>query len=193
MKLWISAITILVFSMNSNATVISYDETLQGDLVNTGNFSTNTSLGFFGIGVNTVTGTLTHTFTAGQDANDPFRFNIATDHQLNSVTLFLSHTNNIRELTFTLGDMSPFSALALVDATSTSPILAFTSVLPLTGEDEYYLSFSKLTGTSSPVIIDYTWQFEVSAVPAPAVVWLIGTGLVCLFGVSKYSARSISY
>lgn len=81
----------LIFAFETQAAVINYDETVDGDLVLTGNAATSTSLGTFDIGMNTVSGQLTYAYSSGgsvpMDVADPFRFNIAAGHQLTAVTL----------------------------------------------------------------------------------------------------------
>lgn len=162
-----------------HASVIHYDEMIQGELGNTGNANANTSVGNFDIGINTVSGSLNYTITTGEgDYTDPFRFNIIAGQELRSVSLLFSASAPLSTLTFVFLDMAPFQMLDLitVDGTSASPLSVLTSILPL-GEDEYYLSASSFSGQEG-TIVDYTWRFEVAAVPAPPTIYLLATGLL---------------
>ncbi len=184
---------VLVFSMDSNATVLNYNESIHGDISYSGNAATSKSFGYFDIGTNIVTGSLNVTFSSfGGDSIDAFRFNIANGQELTSMTLLLEHSNNIKTIGIALLDMNPFSTIVrhYIDSTTNSPLSVFNSALPL-GEDEYYLVYPSLVvGTGGPVNIDYTWKFEVSAIPEPSVILLLGCGVIGFLGSVKRKFKS---
>ena len=65
-----------------------------------------------------------------------------------------------------------------------SSALAFSAVMPETA-GTFRVNSPGSYGFTDDVSMFYTWEFEVAAVPAPAAIWLFGTGLIGLIGFTK--------
>ena len=195
----IKFVFLLVFMMSlfglASVSAATFDQDFSGDNTNP------TQLGVFAIGTTTVSGSVVDATGSAPDV-DVFSFNIAADTVLTGidVTSFAS-TDDLGFVAIDEGIGFPFNAAELGGGPDTSLFLggalfgagtdlfaAFASgalagtgfTAPL-GAGDYTIYVQQLGGA----VIDYTFSFEVAAVPLPAAVWLFAAGLMGLFGWSK--------
>jgi hypothetical protein len=183
----ILAASMLMLSGQAKAALVNYDELVSGDLVHGLPFTELTNVGTFDIGINTVSGNIMRPFG---DTSDSFLFDIAEGHQLNSATIYFFVTG-LANMSFQLAKIDDIDAqtqfynenttINLTADPTTSSALAFSAVMPETS-GTFSVNLPGNYGFTNDVFMFYTWEFEVVAVPAPAAIWLFGTGLLGLIG-----------
>jgi hypothetical protein len=188
-KLFLAA-SMLMLSGQAKAALVNYDELVSGDLVHGLPFTELTNVGTFDIGINTVSGNIMRQIGGGGDTSDSFLFDIAEGHQLNSATIYFFVTG-LANMSFQLAkiddidDQTQFynenTTISLTADPTTSSALAFSAVMPETSGTFSVNSPGNYDFTNVALMF-YTWEFEVVAVPAPAAIWLFGTGLLGLIG-----------
>jgi hypothetical protein len=189
-------ICLSLFSIASHAATVNYDELIDGDL------DGSQSL-LFDAGVNTVSGHIIELRgTATVSETDQFDFNIPAGMELVAVsvafgnlittpyTVLLDWRNQIWDSATLIAqqDIVLYDAFPPSDA-EVSPVDLFVSELPLVSGAYSFDSFASSVGGYNNTQFggewDYTLAFEVIAVPAPAAVWLFGSGLIGLIGVGR--------
>jgi len=170
----------LFITIQTHAAVVQYDESFDGDLV------PPQFIGTFDVGINTVTGSSSWP-DAGDLDIDTFEFDVPAGLVITSGQLSFSFTSS-GQISFGLiylDTLSNFGFL-IVDSSDTSPITLYASDMPL-GSGSYRMLHPENARKSpgSSLTYDYTLQFEVSAVPVPAAVWLFGSGLLGLIGIPR--------
>ena len=209
------AATAIVFSINANAEVLTFNESTDGDL--------GSDVWYFdlGYGLNTISGTTSYVDDA--DGNlltldfDGFFFGVGQNMK---VTSFTVTTNSITNTTpdqpdYVMEAGFNFSSTTIVD--TTADIFSFIN----SPDDKDYGAFelAKISGQTldlftheeqlpfftpfniddplleghydirpkylGPGIMEYTYAIEVSPVPLPAAIWMFGTGLIGLIGIAR--------
>jgi len=201
--------SIFLFTVMGMETVgaapVVYDESINGDLLDSTPF--HSSLFFtLGVGSNTFTGSAGH---SGITDFDYLGVTIDTNHTLTDITLSISNitdnsTLRLFGIRFDDPDTIPGDASETFNRTSDLESLTFTrddtesllvpfstfvfeSVVPLT-EGGYYFGMTSFSGTPLDASIDYTWTFDVTSVPLPSAVWLLGAGIIGLAMARKKKA-----
>ena len=180
-----------------SAAPLNYNESIDGDIRANSTLYASTVFDF-DIGSNTVSGN-SHIYTstsvpANTSTHDPdsFFFTLPAGSELIAVSYAYSNLDMLPDTSTLLtrfhlsnetGSLHEYFTIDFID--DASPLSAFTSSLP-TGENIY-----KMDNDGYAVTIvgggswDYTWTFDVVAVPIPAAVWLFGSGLIGLIGIAR--------
>lgn len=174
-----------VFMFNQAfAAPVNYDEAASGDIGVISGFTVFT----LDVGLNTISGSDAFT-TSGFDV-DAFSVVVPVGMSLTSVTYGFSNVNLLPGTTnLGFGNATIDNGTTVIDlystniVTATSPISMFSSLLPLSANN-YGLS-NNLRRQGDGGTWDYTWTFEVAAVPIPPALWLFGSGLLGLIGMAK--------
>jgi hypothetical protein len=179
-----SALMLFVCSYTSGmAAVVNYDESISGDLVSSegGSIDNDFSVGTFDVGLNTVSGSSSFpNLVEGFDV-DPFNYNIPDGLKATSITIVFAMDESIVHRDFWIYNYTQQVVTSqYVRFTDSSPLLSFTDIMPLAA-GKYHAIIGSASGGGT---INYTWQFEVAAVPIPAALGLFGSGLLVLIGVA---------
>ena len=206
MKIFIAA-TLSLMALNVNASTVTYDESINGDLVWGGTYGDYMHLGELGAGTNTISGDGGFNPNTGWDDFDGFRFDVASNMQIISARLTFNVTGGLTAgwhfLDMTNNDLSdrpfvdsPTTLLTDVFTQSDTTFDIFTDgTMQITSpiqSGNYIMSagsFSAPSGTEGG-FISYTFEFDVAPVPIPATVWLFGSGLIGLIGVARRKVRT---
>lgn len=200
MKFWNFALAgiVLLISNSVNAAVITYDESVNGDLA--GGLSSQTYLGNLDIGINSISGEYSWTDFLITD-DDTAAFTVSDGHQINSLFINYDYTPDYQVairlqqdigndvytdiLNFNIGLDDPSSLLNINFISSDTDILIDAS-LGVLGSGNYRLgSYGMRKNGSDPSYLNYKWSMNVSAVPVPAAAWLFGSGLIGLVGFAR--------
>jgi hypothetical protein len=172
-----------------SAAPINYDEAISGDLRATSSILSSTLLDF-GVGVNTVSGNMGSTSFSSD--NDGFFFILPDGSQIVSVSYWFGNINLLPDTSLLVTrfnlqtetrSINEYFNINIIN--DTSPLSAFSSSPPIEA-DTYLMRGDGISHTSNGGgTWDYTWTFEVAAVPIPAAAWLFGSGLLSLIGVAR--------
>ncbi len=183
---YILLISQLLFFGPLSAATFSYDEAVDGDLV----AGIPIQLFQFDVGINTVSGTSGWLQSEGWADWDPFAFSIMPGQQLTLIDLTINTIDGDgnSSVYYTLSDeygnmLSTFS-ISDYSGLYISPPMSY----PMTA-GSYYLRKTSSSSGGEGSLWDYTLSFhveQVSAVPLPAAVWLFGSGLLGLAGMSRH-------
>ena len=174
----------------SGATV--WDESVSGDLAS--DPATPTAVSFV-TGSNVVVGDV----NATSDIRDYFTFTIGSDQTLSAVTL-LSYEGNLGFTAMNVGSSSFIpgftTMLDFLGGTHTDASLIGELLLPLLGSGSLGGAgftpplgpgtYSYVIQQTSGELTSYALDFEVSPVPAPAAVWLLGSALIGVAGWRRF-------
>jgi hypothetical protein len=183
----ICVLALTISSASTSRAAVIYDESVNGDLAP---LTTGQTPLLFSPGSNVVTGNtgLTVTGTPPYPADwDSFAFTVSPSNQLFAASLSTVKTAGDltqMQFSFTLAPLPTGSNDISNDVASSAQILA--KFLPL-GPGTYYITGCSLTcQDSGPSYADYTFDFEVQAVPEPAAMLLL---LLGMFGVLTEHCR----
>jgi len=188
----IAAAMVSLLASPLSAAVLSYDESVDGDIDFFDTFSLD-------IGTNTISGS---SFVSFEDATNTFLFDgdsffelvVPTGAQVDSITYAFSNVNvQPGSNGFGVGMHTPsyIGDWEIDIQYDSSPVSILNEILPLgpsTYNFDYYVYVVQGAGPVSGGDWDYTLTFEVnelSAVPVPAAVWLFGSGLLGLVGMAR--------
>ena len=194
----------LILPAFASATPVSYNEAVSGDLVYGGR-SDVPVLFNFDAGVNTISGRMTGSSVVQSDV-DGFQFSLGSSLRLDSVTLNFSFTGTPNGTggpqqacsVYQLYSTGPRTLLNYSKALSNytnpcdqpaTPVVTsggqlWTTSLPLTG-GVYEVSNAMGTFAFGGGYIDYTYTFNVSAVPLPGAFGLFSLGIAPLAAVLR--------
>ncbi len=191
---WLGRVTgfLLLFSaMSVNAIPLSVSET--SDFPNSNASTVN--LGSFGVGLNTVSGLVKRNSspTTGGfgDYADFWDANLAAGLQITDIEIAIS--NHSGEAGFfvgaadaIVGGFGPFSAQAYDDLIGDGvySLSATVGSYPF-GSGQYYFGAATNVGTNTGYSYEWRINVESTSVPEPAIVWLIGSGLIGLIGLAR--------
>jgi len=170
------------------------------DFPNTSSFGGfATDLGLLDAGINTVSGSLAGNCvdeppygiscdpaSGGGDAQDSFVVQVGTGYQIDS--LFVSTSNVSGPTSFSASFNMRDPSNNYVASNYALPLGSTTSNLVLTpiGPGQYSISmYGQGASAEGPYTLDYSIELNVSTIPVPAAVWLFGSGLLGLIGVSR--------
>ena len=194
MKLILQSVLAIAFTSPLFA-VITFSEDIDGEL--SGDNLNPTALGILGVGTSSISGTVVDALGANPNV-DVFTFNIAEDTVLSGITVAnFTSTDNVAFLGFAEGTDFPFDATELGNTPDQNLILGgnlFGGVVginiidtigngvigtgftaPLDAGD-YTLYLQQLGG----VTVDYTIELDVTSVPEPSSIALLGLGGLAL-------------
>lgn len=181
-----------LLAQSASAAPISYDEAVNGEISSFSELFAGSGLQLgFGLGTNTVAGTVTK-FASGSFADDAFTFSVPTGMVVSNIAVSGSWNGQTGSWFWALRSSANGSGSNLgIDfvtdlKTNKDPFLG--SLMPLTAGDYSMLIVSANGDAHS---MDYTFSYEVSAVPVPAAVWLFGSGLVGLAGVARKKIKRV--
>lgn len=172
----------------ADAAPVHYQESVSGDLVEMGALKTMN----FDVGANTVSGSQFFDARNGSTADfDQFKFVVPVGTQLVGISLAATMTDVIGQLTLPLYldvfvDTLPQITVAAHEKVNlqdpASPIAgSFKATLPVKAGN--YLFFEGQVGSlyaGQAAFWDYTWTFDVAAVPEPGSVALVGAALAAM-------------
>ena len=194
-KLFVFLLLSHLYISNSNAAVISYDESIDGEL-SSDNFDilSPNYIGVLDIGLNTVSGSTFREFQPNSSDADRFHFSIAAGYQLVSISVLNNMTENVNYTSArSTGALSGLDGRTLANVStdifqSSYPNPATVLLFPGFGEGGYsFTGFggSFITIPLSRIAWDYTVTLEVTPVPLPPAVWLFGSALIGLIGLNR--------
>ncbi len=163
------------------ASLLNYDETIDGDLT-----GFTRSILYLDNGVNVISGSAE--FSINATDSDAFSIVIPSGSQLVSVNYSFDNINKSGSTltsSYFLRDQSDtfISSGTANISPGISPVSFFSSALPL-ASDSYRMGHS-MSYSGSGGSWDYVFTFEVTPVPLPATLWLFGSGLLGLIGISR--------
>ena len=194
MKLILQSVLAIAFTSPLFA-VITFSEDIDGEL--SGDNQNPTSLGTFGVGTSSVSGTIVDALGTSPNV-DVFTFNIAQDTLLSGITVAnFTSTDNVAFLGFAEGTSFPFNATELDSTPDQSLILGGnlfggvvgSNIISTIGDGtigagftapldagNYTLYLQQLGGAT----VDYTIELDVTSVPEPSSIALLGLGGLAL-------------
>lgn len=187
------AMSALALTPAVEAAPVNYDESVSGDLAESGSLKTFN----FDLGANTISGSQHFDDRNGPQADfDQFKFNVPTGMQLVGISYSATMTNVIGQLTMPLYldiyvDTLPQITVAAQEKVNiqdpANPISgSFKATMPLKAGN--YLFFEGQVGSlyaGQAAFWDYTWTFDVAAVPEPGSVALVGAALAAMAAVRR--------
>jgi predicted porin len=161
------------------ASIISYDEAVSGDL----DYSQNLA---FGVGLNTVSGTILWSNGAVPSDFDGFNFSLDASSRLESVFIDIALQEDVGSgiWSFVGWELNFISDSVSIPSSNES---LFESVLPLT-EGTFAMFQSSASGSLASGdyrVADYTLSFNVAAIPEPASAAMIGLVSGCALFVRR--------
>ena len=185
-----AAVVLSAFAVTpaADAAPIHYQESVSGDLAELGPLKTMN----FDIGANTVSGSQSFDARNGIAADfDQFKFVVPAGTKLVGISMAVNFTDTIGQLTLPLYldvfvDTLPQITVAAHEQVNlkdpSNPIAgSFQATLPIQAGN--YLFFEGQVGSlysGQAAFWDYTWTFDVAAVPEPGSVALVGAALAAM-------------
>lgn len=172
-------IALAATSFAAQAAPITYVQAIDGDLPNIGARGLPTFM--FDVGMNTFTGTVTRTTP---DSSDSFLFNIPTGTELVSADLTVTAIRFDPARTFSWNAVihlwTPTYHFAYQDPRTAPLPLTISlpaSLFPLPSGQTYRTGVAQGFGASGTLQFDYVAKYTVEAVPVPAALPLLATGI----------------
>jgi hypothetical protein len=180
----------------SHAVPFTYDEAITGDLSG----FPPPSVFAFDVGTNTVSGTIA---TSGSDLPtditdfDPFAFSIPADAPLTGISYAFTTTTSgptdaPADFFLFEGNLFPFGpvlGLQTVDLVGASPVTLFSDALPLGAGVYLFSDLAHTVNADASWLADYQITFNVTSVPEPGTLALLGIGAL---GALIYGRRRLS-
>jgi len=180
---------------NAHAAPINVTETTDFNNTNTG----TVDLGAFDLGVNVVSGSVLRDASGFGDYGDFWDAELLSGMHITAIEITI--TNHTGEDGFfvgaadnIVGGFGPFNNQAYANLISNgfNTLTPTVGTYPFTDTGQYYFGAATNVGTTTGY--DYEWLIHVDGVgappvPVPAAVWLFGSGLLGLVGVSRRKRR----
>ena len=168
----------------TSATPITYDESIDGDITGFIEILAGPGLNLdFDVGINTVSGTTT--ITADSHDDESFTFAIPTGTTLTNISVN-GVTSGVAGGSWLWGIReTPTGATIAIDSLrnrNPSKDHFLSSIMPLAAGN-YSFHLEGIGGLNHS--LDYTFAFDVTAVPIPPALWLFSSGLLGLVGIAR--------
>jgi len=179
-------------TLSQQALAITVSETT--DYPNSLSFTFGTNVGTLDLGSNFVSGSLAgncnigdcNPASGGGDSQDSFLLDVAAGTQITSIFVTTSNVSGPAGFTasFSFRDSVPPTEIFLgsLPLGTTTGDLATAAYGPATWGTSLFGQGASAAGAFS---FDFTVEYVVTAVPVPAAVWLFGSGLLGLIGISR--------
>jgi hypothetical protein len=188
------ALAVLLIVPDVQASVVSFDEAVSGDAP--GSITSAVPL-TFGVGVNTITGTVSWPSSSLYADFDYFLVSVPSNLEIVGAVINLDHLIPSGSMDGRMfdGPTSGYPTLFHYSISTSGNIYTYqNATYPITNGDYLFNVFLSgadyINGVPTSPSFHYSWSFTVAStvVPVPATVWLFGSGLMGLIGVARRKA-----